>query len=230
MRLEKLERQKRWEGDTTVVHKNGQTIPVHMNATVLRDHDQQEIGYAFVCFDIRDHVNQEKRLRKAKERAEKATLAKQDFLSTMSHEIRTPLNVVIGMARLLMDEDPKPEQVDYLKSLQFSANNLLVIINDILDFSKIEAGKVKLEKISFSVREVVEGVAKAFSFQAEEKNVSLKVSFSEALPEQVLGDQTRLTQILNNLVSNALKFTERGFVSIHAYPIPSQRARTGDWL
>ena len=221
-RLEKLERQKRWEGDTTVVHKNGQTIPVHMNATVLRDHDQQEIGYAFVCFDIRDHVNQEKRLRKAKERAEKATLAKQDFLSTMSHEIRTPLNVVIGMARLLMDEDPKPEQVDYLKSLQFSANNLLVIINDILDFSKIEAGKVKLEKISFSVREVVEGVAKAFSFQAEEKNVSLKVSLSEALPEQVLGDQTRLTQILNNLVSNALKFTERGFVSIHAYPIQAK--------
>ena len=222
MRLEKLERQKRWEGDTTVVHKNGQTIPVHMNATVLRDHDQQEIGYAFVCFDIRGHINQEKRLRKAKERAEKATLAKQDFLSTMSHEIRTPLNVVIGMARLLMDEDPKPEQVDYLKSLQFSANNLLVIINDILDFSKIEAGKVKLEKISFSVREVVEGVAKAFSFQAEEKNVNLKVSLSEALPEQVLGDQTRLTQILNNLVSNALKFTERGFVSIHAYSIQTK--------
>ena len=221
-RIAKLRQDKRWEGSLEMVHKNGHTIPIHASSTVLQDHQQQEIGYGFVCFDMSAQVRVNNRLQRAKVKAEKAAVAKQDFLSTMSHEIRTPLNVVIGMARLLIDENPKPEQLEYLKSLQFSANNLLVIINDILDFSKIEAGKVKLERINFSIREVTEGVINAFLFRAEEKGITLKYVVDEAVPERVMGDQVRLTQVLNNLVSNAIKFTEQGFVSIHVNPLNSR--------
>lgn len=221
-RIAQLSRDKRWEGDMQLLHKDGRLLPVHTSSTVLNGADEAEIGYAFVCFDMSSQVRSKNRLRRAKDKAEKAAVAKQDFLSTMSHEIRTPLNVVIGMARLLMDEDPKPEQIEYLKSLQFSANNLLVIINDILDFSKIEAGKVKLEKINFSAREVVEGVINSFSFRAEEKNIALKVVVAKGVPERLIGDQVRLTQVLNNLVSNAIKFTEQGFVAIYVKPLNTQ--------
>ena len=214
-RIIRLIRDKHWEGDLEILHRKGTRLPVHASSTVLRGDDDQEIGFAFVCFDMSSQVRTKNRLRRAKDKAEKAAVAKQDFLSTMSHEIRTPLNVVIGMSRLLMDEDPKPEQLEYLKSLQFSANNLLVIINDILDFSKIEAGKVKLEEINFSIREVVQGVMQAFLFHAEEKGIDLKFEIDKVMPERVVGDQVRLTQVLNNLVSNAIKFTESGLVSIH---------------
>ncbi len=214
-RITRLSKDKHWEGDLEILHKKGTCLPVHASSTVLRGDNDQEIGFAFVCFDMSSQVRVNNKLQRAKVKAEKAAVAKQDFLSTMSHEIRTPLNVVIGMARLLMDADPKPEQLEYLKSLQFSANNLLVIINDILDFSKIEAGKVKLEKITFSIQEVVQGVVQAFQFHAEEKGIALKFKINEAVPERVVGDQVRLTQVLNNLVSNAVKFTEKGFVSIN---------------
>lgn len=214
-RIARLTKEKHWEGDLEIVHKKGTRLPIHASSTVLRGDNDEDIGFAFVCFDMSSQVRVNNKLQRAKNKAEKAAVAKQDFLSTMSHEIRTPLNVVIGMARLLMDEDPKPEQLEYLKSLQFSANNLLVIINDILDFSKIEAGKVKLEKINFSIREVVQGVTQAFLFHAEEKGIGLKFEIDEAVPERVVGDQVRLTQVLNNLVSNAIKFTENGLVSIN---------------
>ncbi len=213
--LRMLRNKKKWEGEINLLHKEGYRIPIHMVDTALVDQHGADIGYAFVSFDISDHVASEKKLQRAKEKAEKAVVAKQDFLSTMSHEIRTPLNVIIGMARLLMESQPKPEQTDYLKSLQFSANHLLVIINDILDFSKIEAGKIKLEEISFDIQEVVNGIAKAFSFKAEEKNIAFSTYIDPAVPPRVIGDEVRLTQILNNLVGNAIKFTETGFVSIH---------------
>lgn len=210
-----LHNKKKWEGELKLLHKEGHKIPVHIADSILKGSNGEEIGYAFVSFDMSNHVESEQRLQRAKEKAEKATLAKQDFLSTMSHEIRTPLNVIIGMARLLLESQPKHEQMEYLKSLQFSANHLLVIINDILDFSKIEAGKIKFEKSSFSIQEVITGIGKAFLFKAQEKNIALNIHTDPSLPERVIGDQVRLTQVLNNLVGNAIKFTEEGFVSIH---------------
>ncbi|WKN41224.1 response regulator [Tunicatimonas pelagia] len=206
---------KHWEGEMTMRHRDGKTFPVHVSAATLANERGESVGYSLVCFDMTDHVRIASRLRRDKEKAERAALAKQDFLSTMSHEIRTPLNVVVNMTRLLMDESPREDQLEYMKSLQFSANHLLVIINDILDFAKIEAGKIKLEKINFSPREVTEGIIKAFKFRAEEKNISIRSDWDDAIPEYVLGDEVRLTQILNNLVGNAIKFTERGFVSVH---------------
>ncbi len=212
-----LQSRRTWEGELKLKHKAGHTIPLHIIHSVLRDATEKEIGYAFVSFDMSTHFESEKKLQRAKEKAERSALAKQDFLSTMSHEIRTPLNVIIGMARLLLESQPKQEQMDYLKNLQFSANHLLVIINDILDFSKIEAGKIKFEDTSFSIQEILTGISKAFAFKAQEKNIALNINTDPALPASVIGDQVRLTQILNNLVSNAIKFTEKGFVSIHVH-------------
>ncbi len=162
-------------------------------------------------FGRRDIENQ---LTVAKENAEKASMAKAQFLSTMSHEIRTPMNAVIGLSHLLLQENPSPEQVQNLKILKFSAENLLGIINDILDFSKIESGKITLEEEDIIIRDLVEGILYSFSLKTVEKGVQLNSIIHDDVPEVILADQLRLSQILNNLVSNAVKFTNKGSVVV----------------
>lgn len=150
----------------------------------------------------------------AKEKAEEASKAKAHFLSTMSHEIRTPLNAVVGISYLLMQQEPKEEQIKNLQTLQFSANNLLALINDILDFSKIESGKIEIERIEYDLKLMLERLYSMLEFKAIEKNIDLSMQISPALPVKVKGDPTRLNQIVTNLVSNAIKFTEIGGVYI----------------
>lgn len=157
----------------------------------------------------------EEELKREKEVAERASMIKAQFLSTMSHEIRTPMNAVIGMTYLLMQENPKPEQLHNLKILKFSAQNLLGIINDILDFSKIEAGKINLEEEDVFLRDLVDGIIYSFTAKTREKGIYIKAHMDDDLPEVILGDQIRITQILNNLVSNAVKFTEKGGVDLY---------------
>ena len=173
-------------------------------------------GIIMFTEDITQRKKQAEELMAAKMKAEEASMAKAQFLSTMSHEIRTPMNAVIGMTHILLQEDPKPDQVENLQALRFSAENLLALINDILDFSKIEAGKIELEHADFSVRELIHGIKRSLSFNAEEKGLKLKALIDEDIPEVVVGDPTRLTQILINLVSNAIKFTEKGSVTLTA--------------
>ena len=138
----------------------------------------------------------------------------QVFLANMSHEIRTPMNAVMGMTNLLLQKDPKQEQLKYLNTIQKSSENLLVILNDILDLSKIEAGKIELEKIDFSLNDVIHNVKEIMQFKAEEKGLSLTVLIDPGISPVLIGDPTRLTQILLNLAGNAIKFTEKGKVSV----------------
>jgi signal transduction histidine kinase/CheY-like chemotaxis protein/predicted negative regulator of RcsB-dependent stress response len=154
--------------------------------------------------------------KKEKEVAERTALLKHQFMANMSHEIRTPMNAIVGMTRLLLGKEPKPEQLRYLNAIQLSADNLLVIVNDILDLSKIEAGKIVIEHIDFSIREVVQSVRDMLMLKAEEKHIELRVSTDQAIPKRLTGDPTRLNQVLINLAGNAIKFTEKGFVEVKA--------------
>ncbi len=152
--------------------------------------------------------------KQALEKAQEASKARSLFLSTMSHEIRTPMNGVIGIINLLLCENPKQEQMESLKALKYSADNLLFLLNDILDFSKIDAGKMDLETNSINLLELVQNNMKAFIGKANEKGIRLQLKSSNDLPKGILGDQLRINQILNNLISNAVKFTEKGSVIV----------------
>lgn len=154
--------------------------------------------------------------RKEKEVAERAAQLKHKFMANMSHEIRTPMNAIVGMTRLILAKEPKPEHLRYLNAIRMSADNLLVIINDILDFSKIEAGKVTLEKIDFNVREVIQGLHDMLYTKVEEKGITLLTKTDPAIPQMLKGDPTKVNQILINLAGNAIKFTEKGSVEINA--------------
>ena len=156
----------------------------------------------------------EKLLILSKEEAEKASHAKTDFLSIMSHEIRTPLNAVIGMGHLLLKNDPRPDQVKNLRVLKTSSDNLLVLINDILDFNKIEAGKLDLENAPFSIKKLVLDIVSANTNNSNERENSITASVDEHVPDLVFGDALRIGQVLNNLVSNAVKFTHKGSIDV----------------
>ncbi len=165
-------------------------------------------------------------LQEAKLKAEEASIAKEQFLSTMSHEIRTPLNAVIGMTHLLLEEAPRKDQEENLDVLQVSAKNLLNLINDILDFSKIESGKIELEEILFSPNDLFRDLHKMFIYKAKEKNLALELVVSETTPKFLRGDSGRLAQIVSNLLSNAIKFTEKGIVKISIDAIPQNNNET----
>ena len=164
--------------------------------------------------DISDRVQSHQRLQEAKELAEEAASLKESFLANMSHEIRTPLNAMLGFSNLLETTVLTVEQKEFVTFIRTAGKNLLTIVNDILDISKIEAGMLQLETIPFSIRSLVVSVQTMFQATAAEKDLQLVVEIDPALPPVVLGDPTRLTQILLNLISNAIKFTKEGGISI----------------
>lgn len=153
-------------------------------------------------------------LRKAADEAEQGLKTKTEFLSTMSHEIRTPLNVVIGMAHLLLRSTPRKDQEKNLNVLLFSANNLLSIVNDILDYNKIEAGKINFEMIPMDIASVAQHITGGLSSKAVEKNITLSTEIDSRLTHKIIGDPTRTSQVIYNLVHNAIKFTEEGSVQL----------------
>ncbi|OZV69162.1 ATP-binding protein [Winogradskyella aurantia] len=155
----------------------------------------------------------------AKEKAELASKTKANFLSTVTHELRTPLYAVTGLTNMLLDEDPKKSQIPHLKSLKFSGDYLLTFINDILQINKIEANKVELDPEKFNLKEKIQNVISALSNSAKDNGTTLHFDYEESLPETFVGDQLKISQILINLLGNAIKFTKDGDIWIKTYKI-----------
>ncbi|MBC8768137.1 response regulator [Arenibacter sp. BSSL-BM3] len=181
---------------------------------VIKSEDGSIEGYIGAIVDISKIKETELALIEAKEKESMANKAKDEFLTTMSHEIRTPLNAVIGISHLLLLENPKKEQLENLSTLKHSSEHLLCLVNDILDFNKIASGLLELEERDFSLNQVLNGLQSIFHNTAKEKDLRLLVKTDTALPKTFIGDSTRLSQILTNLVSNAIKFTEEGRVTV----------------
>ncbi len=196
------------------LRKDGSKFWAHVSMTALRDAGGKFIGFTKVTRDLTERKAAENALRDAKERAESAARAKSQFLATMSHEIRTPMNGVLGMTELLLSTDLNEKQRRFAETVHRSGETLLAIINDILDFSKIEAGKLTLEEIDFELSTLVEDVAELFAERAHKKGLELVCQLPAHRSLALKGDPHRLRQILSNLVSNALKFTEQGEVAI----------------
>lgn len=201
-------------GKEFVVKRNDNSvIPVLVYANIIK-FDNKPAGVRWVLVDITDQKNTQIELTKAKDDAESASLIKQQFLSTMSHEIRTPLNAVVGITHLLLQEDPKDSQIENLKALKSSSKNLLILINDILDFTKIETGNVKLNLAPFSPNALFNQIHSSFNILAKEKGIELNLEIDPNLPKAIIGDKTRLLQILTNLIGNGIKFTPKGSVTL----------------
>lgn len=164
--------------------------------------------------DITEQKLEEQELAEARSDAERAVEAKQQFLSTISHEIRTPLNAVLGISHLLLQEKPRENQLDKLKMLLFSSENLLSLVNDVLDYSKMEAGKTVFEEIIFDVNELLVNIKQSFGYTATNKHIKINTRLDSMLPNKLVGDPYRLAQVMNNLLSNAIKFTETGSITM----------------
>lgn len=205
-------KQASFSDESLALKKDGEIFPTEISISKMSGSS----GDIFITIikDITRRVRFQEELIQAKEKAEAAAIAKTNFLSTMSHEIRTPMNAVIGLTNLLIQENPRQDQLDNLNVLKFSGENLLVLINDILDFNKIEAGRIEFEEIDFSLKTVANTIKEALGVKARDKGIGLRIYMDSALPEVVVGDPTRLSQILNNLIGNAVKFTEKGKVTV----------------
>jgi len=193
-----------WRGDGTSFPAEYWSLPMHRDGKV--------IGTVVTFVDITERKRTEQVLREAREAAEAASRAKSEFLANMSHEIRTPMNGVIGMTELALDTELTREQRGFLNLVKSSAESLLVLLNDILDFSKIEAGKLDMEIIEFNLRDSLDDTMKAVGLRAHEKGLELACHILADVPDGLLGDPTRLRQIVINLVGNAIKFTSQGEV------------------
>lgn len=185
----------------------------HASAPLYNDHNQL-IGVLGSYYDISTIKAATAEMAAAKEAAELANQSKSDFLANMSHEIRTPINAIVGMANLALKTELTPKQQRFLKVINSSSNALLGVINDILDFSKIEANKLTIEQIPFDLSEVLSTLADMFAYKAYDKDLEFIINLPANIPTMLIGDPLRLNQVLVNLVSNAIKFTEEGEINV----------------
>ncbi len=212
-----MKRLQRGEGiehlETTRLRKDGQRINVALTISPMKDTSGRVIGASTIARDITERRQTEAE-REARRVAEASSQAKSEFLANMSHEIRTPMNAILGLSHLALQSGLNPQQYNYVEKVHRSAESLLGIINDILDFSKIDAGHLDLEHIPFDLGDVTDSLANLLGMKAEEKGLELVFDLPPGLPNALVGDPTRLGQVLINLGNNAIKFTERGEVVV----------------
>jgi PAS domain S-box-containing protein len=209
------------------IHKNGNVIWTKLTQSVIRDESNKPIFVLTIIDDITSSIETEKFLLEAKNKADEASKAKSMFLANMSHEIRTPMNGILGMSQILSETNLDLNQKNIIRTIKTSGDSLLHILNDILDYSKIESGKIELEFISFSLKELIEELANFFSTQIQNKKIEFHLSIQNEIPNLILGDPTRLRQILLNILSNAIKFTpQEGKIQfqIHLNEITNSKA------
>ena len=198
--------------------KQGKTVWINASYSPMRDVDGKVIKVLMFMMDISERKQMEAEMLLAKERAEQAASAKSTFLANMSHEIRTPMNSIIGFSELLQDTPLPEEQRMYVSTINQSAKSLLHLLNDILDSAKLEKGMLELEMLDFSMREFVDSLISSMWFQARKKGLDLKLTLDPQVGDHYRGAEHRIRQVLTNLLGNAIKFTEKGQVSLHVHP------------
>jgi len=205
------------EREWTHVRKDGSHVPAKLAVTPLHDANSEISGFLAVSKDMTERKRYERELIRAREAAEDASRAKTEFLANISHEIRTPLNAILGMTELALGTQLTPDQREYVTAVQDAGRTLLALMNDVLDFSRIEARKLELYTINFPLRETLADVLRTFGLRAYQKGLELILQTGPDVPEMVSADVVRLRQILTNLVGNAIKFTERGEITLRAF-------------
>ena len=204
--------------ELTACARDGKKTVVSYNATTFYDRARTLQGVFAAARDITERKEVEAELKQARAAAESASRTKSDFLASMSHEIRTPMNAIMGVADLLAKSQLSPEQDKYVQIIRRAGDNLLNLINDILDLSKVEASQLELERTGFSLNDLLEKVTEMVAVRAQEKGLALVCEVAPNVPTGLVGDPTRLRQVLLNLVGNAIKFTESGEVSLRVTP------------
>jgi two-component system sensor histidine kinase/response regulator len=210
--LEVMRAAKPLEAERSVIDAEGNVHWMLVSKVPLTNKHEEIVGTVGVNRDITQGKRSEAELRQSKEAAEAASRAKSEFLANMSHEIRTPMNGIIGMTELALETELTPEQQEYLSMVKTSADSLLTVINDILDFSKMEAGKLELDRSTFNLHDNMEETTRTFAVSAGQKGLELVCDIRSDVPQMVVGDPTRVRQIIVNLLGNAIKFTDRGEV------------------